>query len=513
LTPEKIGLFLVDSLRYDCLSYQSDKKHLLKESVSDILNTPTLDEICNESICFNKCYSVSAATVQVAGSMFTGTSQANHGMINNQLKLKRFLNEKLTTMAEILQKLGYITVYAAETSAWFKAHKLLKGFEHDLTKNDKSLFEFLEKNQKEKIFLFSHFEDVHAPYLWCFSPLDEHYNDDYFDTMIPLLKKYNLEKPKEPTEYWQKILEANSTRKLWLPIYLKGINKFDNGRFKNYIENLKKIGFLDKEKSLLVITSDHGDGKYRNDAKNSFNHNGDAFDEIARIPLIVRLPSLKHEIRDDLVSNIDIFKIIIDSCTDNKSENFVNHKLHCINPFYEKRKYAWNMIIPELYSVDPIRYYIRSRAIITNDKKYFLRGKPETFLNPKIFDLPYEDFVLKIYLDLLGRMPTENELTNYVEKLETKFKPKQLYELFLTSKEYKKKLKWFILDLKNDPFEENEIDPSKNREDLAEFLSYFNQLIDLDHPDLPIKNEVNKEEIDSKELEEIEKELHKLGYV
>ena len=45
----KIGLFVIDSLRYDCVGYQQDKRFLKKEDVSDLLDTPTLDKISNES--------------------------------------------------------------------------------------------------------------------------------------------------------------------------------------------------------------------------------------------------------------------------------------------------------------------------------------------------------------------------------------------------------------------------------------------------------------------------------
>jgi len=512
--PDKIAFLLVDTLRFDCINYLSDKKYLERDKVDQYLETPTLDSLCKESVCFTHCYSTSSATVQTVTSMFTGTKQANHGMLNNGLKLKRKLDEKITTMAEILKKNGYLTAYAGETSKWFKAHNLLRGFDYDLTQSDKQLFEFLSEHKDEKIFFFALFEDVHAPYLWSFQPPYEGYNNDYFDTLNPLLEKYGLEKPEEPTDSWYNINKIDSSRKNWFPIYVQGVTKFDKGRFKIFIDNLRKIDFLEKDKSLLVLTADHGDGKYRHDAPKVFNHNGDPYDEIARVPLIVRLPNLEHKIRDDLVSTIDIFKIILDLCTNNKTSEYVKQKINCINPFSEKKDFVWHEIVPELYSVDPIRYYILSRTIITKDKKFILRGKPEVFLDPDIFKLNNHDFLITLFLNLMVRHPTEKEIKYYMERLDSgRLTNKQLYEALLTSKEYRKGKRCIILDRKNDPFETKQLDPTKNPLYMNEFLTHFNQLIDLEHPEIIIDNKISSEKIDSKELEEVEKELHKLGYL
>jgi len=52
--PEKITLMLIDSLRYDCIGYQPDKKHLDKENVTQFLDTPTLDNLSKESEFFSR---------------------------------------------------------------------------------------------------------------------------------------------------------------------------------------------------------------------------------------------------------------------------------------------------------------------------------------------------------------------------------------------------------------------------------------------------------------------------
>jgi len=517
--PKKVGLFVIDSLRYDCVGYQN-KKNFNHDKALQNLETPTLDEISRESICFTKCYSTSSATASVVTSMLTGTTQVNHQMWNNKIPIQMKLNEKIITMGEIMKKLGYITVHAGDDSPWFRAHKIFRGFDYDLTKNDAKLFEFLEKHKNEKVFLYAIFEDVHAPYLWSFCPPNDSYNDDYFDTMTPLLEKYNLPIPSKPYEYWHSVAVVNCSRKLWLPIYVKGVTKFDKGRFRLFVNGLKNTGFLEPQKSMLVITSDHGEGKHDRERPDSFNHNRDAYDEVGRVPLIVRLPQLKHEINDDLVSNMDIFRIIMDVCTSNKTKDFVSHKLHCINPFYEKREFVEHIVTPVFFN-GPTAYHITDRTIITKNKKYVLRGKPENFLNPKVFELNDEDFVQKLYLDLLAREPSKKEIQFYKGRIGLKLKitsKKKLLQHFLNSNEYKSGKNWFVLNLQSDPLEENPLNPFTDPTLTEDFLRYFDEMIRMERPDDEIVSSFDivldeKTESEKQEEKEVLEELKKLGYI
>jgi len=247
MQPEKVSLLLIDTLRYDCVGYQPDKKYLEKSNVLQYLHTPTLDNLSKESICFTKCYSTSSTTTPVIGNMFTGTKPINHGIMNNLVTTKKTLNEKTLTIAEILKKLDYITVYAGDPPTVLKGHYLQRGFDYDFTMNDKKLFHFLDENKNSKIFLYSHFEDVHGPYLFSKVPPTEEYNNDYFTTMQPLLKKYNVSLPEDSDYYWHNLFKVDGSRKLWFPLYVKGVSKFDQGRFKFFIDNLEKTGFFRKE--------------------------------------------------------------------------------------------------------------------------------------------------------------------------------------------------------------------------------------------------------------------------
>ena len=178
MIPSKISLLVVDAMRYDCINYLPLKKTLEKDNVLQYLNTPTLDELCKESVCFTNCYSTAVGTSQVIASMFTGTTPINHGITHNSPSLKLILNQNTITLAEILKKLGYLTIIAGDPPKHLKSHQVFRGFDFEFTDSDEKLFKFLNEHKDDKVFLFCLFEDVHAPYLYSFKPPYEGYNND-----------------------------------------------------------------------------------------------------------------------------------------------------------------------------------------------------------------------------------------------------------------------------------------------------------------------------------------------
>jgi len=513
----KVALLIIDSLRYDCVGYQPDKKHLERDHVLGLLDTPTLDDLCHESVCFTKCYSPSSLTPEVLASIFTGTTQINHKIRNNTRNPKAVINEKINTMVEIFKKLGYTTVFSSDAPHILHVPKITKGFDHDFSLNDKKLFSFLAQHEDDNVFLFTLFEDVHVPYLHSSVPPTKNYNDDVIPIMKPIFKRYGLPFPKKPINFWHDLYKIDTSRNLWFPLYVQGVTKFDQGRFKYFLNNLDMCGFSNHDTSLLAVTSDHGEGKRMPSTPDLFQHGGEAYDEIIRVPLIVRMPDFKHEIRNELVSNMDLYRLILDLCTDNKTEQFSNHKIHCINPFYENRDHVGFVFALESFHGEGVQYHVQSRTIITDIKKYTLRGTPETFLDTKTFELNNHDFVTKLYDDLYATKAPEKAFKENVESLEKgELTKKELYEKFLESPRYQKFNPFSIFDLTLDPFEENEINPTKDLTTLMEYSKYIPFLINLEKSDM--LDEDKPQTIETKsEQEEVEKELReeleKLGYV
>jgi len=264
-------------------------------------------------------------------------------------------------------------------------------------------------------------------------------------------------------------------------------------------------------RSLLILTADHGEGKCFHAKPKTFTHGGDAYDDNTKVPLIVRLPELNHEINNDLVSNIDVFRIILDLCTEKKIHEYVKHKLYCVNPFREKRLFNWFIFSVGLVYDNFRQYRLFARTIITKTKKFTLRGKPEEFLNPKVFEDSNIDFVKKLYANFYISNTTGDQLKQQLTKLKNMTK-KVLYEQFLNNG--KKVPKCFVFDLENDPLEENPLDPLTDQSLSNEYLKWFKQILEIDRPN--VATEISDKKLSEEELkeeEEIKKELKKLGYL
>ncbi|NIS74048.1 MAG: sulfatase-like hydrolase/transferase, partial [Deltaproteobacteria bacterium] len=89
-----------DNLRYDCIGYQPDKQDLLKYDVLKYLETPTLDHIASESICFTSCISPGTYTTSVHASVLTGLYPPRHG-VRSFYTTK--LHRDISSLAEILK--------------------------------------------------------------------------------------------------------------------------------------------------------------------------------------------------------------------------------------------------------------------------------------------------------------------------------------------------------------------------------------------------------------------------
>ena len=92
---------------------------------------------------------------------------------------------------------------------------------------------------------------------------------------------------------------------------------------------------------------------------------------------------------------------------------------------------------------------------------------------------------------------------------------KELYEKFLENPRYQKFNPFSIFDLTSDPFEEQEINPTKDLITLMEYYNYLPLLIELEKPDIldEDKQEISEQKTDQEVEKELRGELERLGYV
>lgn len=266
---------VIDTLRADrlgCYGYRD-------------IRTPNIDEIAREGVRFHQVVSSIPLTLPSHCSIFTGTYPLFHLVRDNG---GYYLDDSFTTLAEIFRAEQYKT--AAFISAYVLDSKwgLDQGFDYyfdefDLTKYkkvslstvqrvggevQKEALEWLEKNREEKFFAWIHYYDPHSPY-----------------TPPP---PYDMDYQGKP--------------------YVGEIAYVDYliGKLKLF---LQEHGLL--ENTLLIITSDHGEGLGEHE---EILHGNFIYDTTVRVPLIIRFPD--KEIEDKVIESqarlIDIMPTILD---------------------------------------------------------------------------------------------------------------------------------------------------------------------------------------------------------
>lgn len=394
----------IDALRFDCVTYQQHKL-ISKSLLSKYLHTPILDKIKKNSICFQNAYSSSSYTTPAHASLFTGLYPYEHN-----IRPIFYSNERLTgnckTLAEFYRKKNFSTFFFSDNAIIFKHLDLTRGFE-TISDRDSQLFQLLDKKRKLNNFLFLHFFDVHSPYL--FSPSDCFIdNSDYYLEMEKLAKKFNikLNDPfwnRKPFELWNRIINENdltNRKKILLPLYLKGVSKFDKGRLALYLEKITAL--FDMSKTVIIFLSDHGEGNLSPKLSNSFGHAMHLSQDVIRIPVMIYSPKFKHQKINYLISIKDIYSLI---------KSFSNKPFNADNILnnIHKKKYVYaeswlgktentftnieKALKENLIKKKKKDYYLYERGIFSRTLQFVVYYTPEKFI--KIIDKKFNKDYLK----------------------------------------------------------------------------------------------------------------------
>ncbi len=489
---KKILIITVDALRYDCVSYNPDRPMLERSGVSSMVNTPAIDEIAYNSSVFTNCFSTNTYTTAAHASLFTGLYPPNHG-------LRPFFYKKLSdnciTLAEILRKNGFKTIFSGDFPELFEPFGLTRGFSRRFVRDDKGLLEMLSDSKDSDVFCFMHLFDVHEPYLYCECPPSENYNGDYYEFLKNTALSHNIALTEtEPHKAFNALKKAVSpTGSVFLVPYIKGVNKFDGGRFKYLYDNLKEIGFFDKD-SIYAVLSDHGEGRVSLENQDIFNHAGALFDEVIRIPLIFNSPGLKKNKYEGLASIADIFPTILnalkigfpraelDGIDLSENREFCYSELFYIKQYGDKsielsgdssnRPKAENL-------TDNFEYLLNQRAVRTNNKKYIfkhidLNGIKEDYLAGK--KTGDEEYVKWLYRSLLLRFADEEGLNSKLSRLKAKETTRLgLYNEFISSEE-RNNIKNYYYDLSGDPLEKKPVNFDMNFKEALNYEKYLGNL-------------------------------------
>jgi len=289
MTKVNFLLIGIDTLRADHLSCYG---YVRKTS-------PRIDRLASEGIIFTNAFANGIPTHPSWTTILTGVHPLRHKIITHMGNVK--LSKDIPMIQEILKKEGYSTgavdnmfLKYGSFYAWFTRgfdiyshpggipapEAGLKVQAKEVTEASIKLINELDRTGKP-FFVFLHYWDPHGPY-----------------------------KPPTPfnTLFWRRDVPENDKMLDYVIAQYDGeIAYVDSmiGKLLDFLEERKLL-----ENTVIIITSDHGENLMQHG--DYLGHKG-LYDNITRIPLIVRLPDgeRKGEI-DSIVQHVDIAPTILE---------------------------------------------------------------------------------------------------------------------------------------------------------------------------------------------------------
>jgi arylsulfatase A-like enzyme len=254
--------------------------------------SPTLDALGADGVLFENAFSSAAFTLPGHMSMLTGLWFSSHRAITAM----SFLSPAHRTLAEALQAGGYATA-AFSSGAWIMPWTgFRRGFDAyyemppSLYGADKPAgtpydaftqgLEWLRDHADRPCFVFLHNYVVHTPY-----------------TPPKLYKQaFDPLPPGSPNEEVQRRAYEQEVR-------------YADDQIRAFLEGLDALGRADR--TLVIVTADHGEqfGEH-----GGLEHTYDVHDEVAHVPLVMRLPGAIPAGREiaEPVSLVDLAPTIVD---------------------------------------------------------------------------------------------------------------------------------------------------------------------------------------------------------
>lgn len=332
----------IDALRAKNLSCYGNKRNI----------SPNIDNLAKKGILFEDAYSCINHTDPSFTTIFSGKYPLSHGIINHgprvtDIEVKTFNERKIKLLPEILKENGYKTLAIDWLWRWHKRgydyysgakpqlslhgflkqqfrkfpllrklirqsmvdklqEKVFKGvskaYEDARYVTDHAI-KVIKENSGEKIFLFLHYWDTHAPYL----PPKE-YIDNYGRTkkrIEELFRYFTSTRFKEEFEVFEKsVLEYKSA----IISSYDGEISFIDHEIGRLIDFLQTQGIMNN--TMIILTSDHGESLIEHGIY--LDHIG-LYDETIHVPLILihpELPEDKHI--QGFVQHFDIVPTILE---------------------------------------------------------------------------------------------------------------------------------------------------------------------------------------------------------
>lgn len=296
-------LITVDTLRADHLGVYGYERP----------TSPRLDGWAEEAAVFEQAVATSPWTLASFGSLFTGLLPERHGA-GYRFGKQKFsrLDAELSTLAEAFGRAGYLTGAVVTNIYLTPKFGLAKGFETfvNLAGGDgespaaaevavDQALVFIRRHQEEPFFLFLHLVDPHLPY----------------DAPPPVRGRFTADSASRlelPFDQRRRVrgggLRLEEEDRAFITAAYDEEIAFADLHLGRLFDALAELELL--ESSLLVFTSDHGEELFDH---GGFEHGHTLYQELLRIPLIVRGPGVRPGRHREPVSLVDIPARIIEA--------------------------------------------------------------------------------------------------------------------------------------------------------------------------------------------------------
>ena len=323
-SPEfNVLLISVDTLRADRLNSYGYDQHTV---------SPNIDRLAQDGILFENQIASSPWTTPSHMSMLTSLSPSAHGIVRpfgtaaKDLRPGMYnrLPEARVTLAETLQARGYATaaftggITIDPTIGFDQGFSVYETSMYKLNEqNVSTLFDWLGAHATVPFFLFWHTFEVHAPYLHAkhlpepFWEIRSEY-DELAKSASGEASLYAAHVSKNKKLRAFLVERGAFKRDVTEALYLGGIDSMDVwlGRL---VAELRKRDLYDR--TMIILTSDHGDEFADHDPARFYDHHGhSAYEELVRVPLIIKLPDQRYAgTRVSTVTRaIDIMPTVLD---------------------------------------------------------------------------------------------------------------------------------------------------------------------------------------------------------
>lgn len=279
--------------------------------------TPSLDALAAESLLFTNAVSQAPWTLPSFMSVFTGLYPSEHGVANKFVPpaggsedlAEAALSTGVLTLPELLKRAGYRTAAFTGGAGLKGSFGFSRGFDVYVDSADfggfadsfKGALAWLQRNKDAPYFVFIHGYDTH-PYraldpagAFAFVRRGDRERALNLRTRHDELRARQLE--------GRRPAHTAADERLWKDAYDEKVLRADRllGGF------LEKFDALGSTGTVLVLLSDHGEELFDH---GGVDHGMSLYDEVLRVPLLVRAPGRKPARVTRQVRLIDVFPTV-----------------------------------------------------------------------------------------------------------------------------------------------------------------------------------------------------------